>query len=399
MALRHPRSFFHRRLTWLGLGALGLVALAWLMTDREARATSGERKSAPAVVVRVAEVVQDDVSIDVQAVGMVQASAQAIVRARVAGQLQAVKFQEGARVRTGQVLAQLDDREARAELARWSATVDQLAAQWRQARDDLQRYEDLARQSAISVQQRDQQASQASQLEAQWRAAQASRDAARVQLEHTVVRAPLDGRAGLRQVDAGNLVGPADEQGLVTITRLDPIHVVFAVPQARWADVREALQARPDTPVTLLESAPLAPQGARQPLQGKVLTRDNQIDPASGTLKLKAAFANGDDRLLPGQAVSVRLPVRQLAGALVLPATAVQAGLRGDMVWRLTPASPASPAQVEPVWIEVIWRDEQRVAIKSGLASGDRVVVDGHARLKPGASVRVLPAADAGEAG
>ena len=116
----------------------------------------------------------------------------------------------------------------------------------------------------------------------------------------------------------------------VTITRLDPIHVVFAVPQARWADVREALQARPDTPVTLLESAPLAPQGARQPLQGKVLTRDNQIDPASGTLKLKAAFANGDDRLLPGQAVSVRLPVRQLAGALVLPATAVQAGLRWE---------------------------------------------------------------------
>jgi RND family efflux transporter MFP subunit len=129
------------------------------------------------------------------------------------------------------------------------------------------------------------------------------------------------------------------------------------------------------------------------PLKGRVLTRDNQIDAATGTLRLKAVFDNADERLLPGQSVMVRLPVRVLKDVLLMPATAVQPGLRGDMVWRIKGAPEGRP-QAEAVWVDVVWRDDDQVAVRAGLAEGDQVVVDGQSRLKPGAGVRVMTPAE-----
>lgn len=379
---------------WLPMAVLGVFTLglaAWLLTGRQADAAAGAGKTPPPVPVRVATVVQDDVVVELQAVGRVEASAQAVVQPRVEGLLTQLTLREGQAVQAGAVLARLDDRQARAEVARWQAQVDQLAAQRQQAQADLSRFEALAQQAAVSSQQRDQQAALVAQLDAQWRAARASLDAAQVQLDHTTIRAPIAGRVGLRQVDVGNIVRPADAQGLVTITRLSPVHVVFAVPQGCWAEVRDALAADRSPAVMLTEAA-----GAAQALQGQLITRDNQIDTATGTLRLKAEFANADERLLPGQAVTVRLPVQRLTHVLVLPASAVQNGQRGPMVWRLT-ATGEGPTQVEPVTVELVWRDDARAAVRTALSAGDRVVTDGHARLKPGASVRVLtPPGEAG---
>lgn len=372
---------------WLPLAVLGAFTLglaAWLLTGRQADAAAGSGKTPPPVPVRVATVVQDDVVVELQAVGRVEASAQAVVQPRVEGLLTQLTLREGQAVQAGAVLARLDDRQARAEVARWQAQVDQLAAQRQQAQADLSRFEALAQQAAVSSQQRDQQAALVAQLDAQWRAARASLDAAQVQLDHTTIRAPIAGRVGLRQVDVGNIVRPADAQGLVTITRLSPVQVVFAVPQGRWAEVRDALAADRSPAVMLTEAA-----GAAQTLKGQLITRDNQIDTATGTLRLKAEFGNADERLLPGQAVTVRLPVRRLPQVQVLPASAVQNGQRGPMVWRLK-TSAEGPTQVEPVTVELVWRDDARAAVSTVLSAGDRVVTDGHARLKPGASVRVL---------
>jgi RND family efflux transporter MFP subunit len=385
-------THLRRWLPWAVVGALAVVAWGLWAQGRDAGGTGPKRAAAPAPV-RVATVGQEDVVAEVQAVGMVQAAAQVVVRPRVEGLLASVAFREGQLLRQGEVIARLDDREARAEVARWQAEVDRLTHQLTLARADQQRYDDLASQAAVSTQQRDQQAAQTRQIDAQRRAAQASLAAAKVQLDHTVIRAPISGRAGLKGVDPGNLVRPSDERGLLTITRLDPVHVVFAVPQARWQAVREALQTPGGdaVPVRLSEGpegAQNATAGAAAPLMGRVLTRDNQIDAATGTLRLKAEFANTDERLLPGQPVTVRLPVQTWRQTLVVPAAALQQGLRGPMVWRLKPGDGAP--QAEPVWIEVRWQDDARVAVVSGLAAGDRVVVDGHARLKPGAPVRVL---------
>lgn len=389
-----------RWLPWAVMGALILGSLGWWALTPDSRAadrTGASRAAAPAPV-RVAAVMRDDIAAEVQAVGTVQAAAQVVVRPRVEGVLASVAFREGQLVRQGQILARLDDREAQAEAARWQAEIDRLTHQLALARADQQRYDDLARQAAVSTQQRDQQVAQVQQLAAQRRSAEASLMAARVQLDHTVIRAPLSGRAGLKTVDAGNLVRPGDERGLLTITRLDPVHVVFAVPQARWQAVRDAMGGEAAVPVRLIEPVQGSGTAGAAALTGRVLTRDNQIDAATGTLRLKAEFANADERLLPGQPVSVRLPVQTWRDALVVPAAALQRGLRGAMVWRVAPAN-ANP-KAEPVWVEVLWQDDARAVVATGLSPGDRVVVDGHVRLKPGAAVRVLAqpveAADAG---
>lgn len=391
-----------RWLPWAVMGALTLGGLGWwaLAPDSRAAERTGASRPPASVPVRVAAVVRDDIAAEVQAVGVVQAAAQVVVRPRVEGVLASVAFREGQLVREGQILARLDDRQAQAEAARWQAEVDRLTHQLTLARADAQRYDELARQAAVSTQQRDQQSAEVQQLAAQRRAAEASLMAARVLLDHTVIRAPIAGRAGLRGVDAGNLVRPGDERGLVTITRLDPVHVVFAVPQARWQAVREMLGGDAAVPVRLTEPAQAGGNGSgATALTGRVLTRDNQIDVATGTLRLKAEFANADERLLPGQPVSVRLPVQTWRDALVVPAAALQRGLRGPMVWRVAPANDEvnanagnamAMAKAEPVWVEVVWQDDTRVVVAQGLSPGDQVVVDGQARLKPGAVVRVL---------
>lgn len=367
-----------------GLAALGLVSsgLFWLSTPSVAQKASGSK--APAVPVRVAPVVVHDLPLSLSAIGQVQASQQAVVRARIEGQLTEVRFTEGQQVKQGEVLARLDDRSLRAQVAQSEAELRRLQAQLDLARIDLTRYEQLADRAAIATQQRDQQQAQVAQLQAQVQAQQANLEQVRTQLSYTVITAPFSGRVGLRQVDVGNVVRPADAQGIATVAQTQPLLVVFNAPQSRLADVRQALSQAQGGRVTVAER-----EGGPTLAQGRLRTADNAVDTGSGTLKLKAELAPAGDRLWPGQFVTVTLGTGAIPGALTVPAGAVQRGLKGSFVWRVADGA----AQMVPV--KTAWQSDAVAVVEAseqGLKVGDQVVVDGHSRLKPKAAVKVLNA-------
>ena len=361
------------------------VALWWPATPSLAQKEAG--KSAPAVPVKVAIATVRDQALSLSAVGQVQASQQAVVRARIEGLLTEVSFTEGQVVRPGQVLARLDDRSLRAQVDQAQAAVRRLQAELALAQLDLKRYQALVAESAISTQQRDQQQAQVAQLQAQLQSQQASLSQAQTQLSYTVITAPFGGRVGLRQVDVGNVVRPSDAHGLVTLVQTQPLVVVFQAPQTRLADVRRAMTQTQGATVTVAER-----EGGPILAQGRLRATDNVVDAGSGTLKLKAELAPAGDRLWPGQFVTVHLNTGSLAGALTVPTVAVQRGLKGSFVWRVT----EGVAQMVP--LQVRWQSDVVAAIDvnpQGLKAGDQVVIDGQSRLKPKALVKVLPAGPA----
>ncbi len=361
------------------------VALWWPATPSLAQKAAG--KSAAVVPVKVAMATVQDQALSLSAVGQVQASQQAVIRARIEGLLTEINFTEGQVVRPGQVLARLDDRSLRAQVDQAQAAVRRLQAELALAQLDLKRYQALVAESAISTQQRDQQQAQVAQLQAQLQSQQASLSQAQTQLSYTVITAPFGGRVGLRQVDVGNVVRPSDAHGLVTLVQTQPLVVVFQAPQTRLADVRRAMTQTQGATVTVAER-----EGGPILAQGRLRATDNVVDAGSGTLKLKAELAPAGDRLWPGQFVTVHLNTGSLAGALTVPTVAVQRGLKGSFVWRVT----EGVAQMVP--IQVRWQSDVVAAIDvnpQGLKAGDQVVIDGQSRLKPKALVKVLPAGPA----
>lgn len=387
-------SLWRFRATSRGWGALAtLVGLAlgagllWRAPASLAQNPQPAKAAAP-VPVLLAQAVKQDQALSLSAVGLVQASQQAVVRARIEGLLTEVRFTEGQAVRAGQVLARLDDRILRAQLEQAEAELRRLQAQLALAQADLQRFQGLASEQAISIQQRDQQQALVAQLQAQVQAQGAAVSQARTALSHTVVTAPFAGRVGLRQVDVGNIVRPADPQGIVTLAQTQPLVVVFNAPQSRLSDVRQAL-ARPQGAVVSVAEQ----EGGEELAKGRLRATDNAVDAGSGTLRLKAELAPAGERLWPGQFVTVRLQTGVIADALTVPARAVQRGLKGSFVWRVTGAAGQGQANMLPV--QVSWQSDtvaviQASAAGEGLQAGDRVVVDGHARLKPGAVVKAL---------
>lgn len=345
-------------------------------------------KAAPPVPVRVAQAVVQDLPLAISAVGQVQAVRQAVVRARIEGLLTEVNFAEGQPVRQGQVLARLDDRSLQAQVDQAEAELKRLRAQLQLAELDLKRYQGLAEQSAVSTQQRDQQQAQVDQLRAQVQSQQASLSQVRTQLSYTAITAPFSGRAGLRLVDVGNIVRPSDAQGIVTLAQTEPLTVVFSVPQARLADVRNALAQPKGAVISVSER-----EGGASLAQGRLRSADNAVDAGSGTLKLKAELAPAGDRLWPGQFVAVSLNTGALPGALTVPAKAVQRGLKGSFVWRVV------QGEAQMVAVQPAWQSDVVVVVKpaaDGLKAGDQVVVDGQSRLKP--KVRVKLVAERGTA-
>jgi len=317
----------------------------------------------------------------------VQASQHAVVRARIEGLLTEVNFTEGQNVRQGQVLARLDDRSLRAQVAQAQAELRRLQAQLDLALLDLKRYQDLAAESAVSSQQRDQQQAQVAQLQAQVQSQQASLSQAQTQLSYTAITAPFSGRVGLRQVDVGNVVRPSDAQGIVSLAQTQPLLVTFNAPQARLGDVRRAMAQAQGAQVSVSEQ-----EAGPAVAQGRLRSVDNAVDAGSGTLKLKAELAPSGDRLWPGQFVTVQLNTGAIAGALTVPANAVQRGLKGAFVWRVA-AGEGGALQAQVVPIEARWQSDAVVVLEpraDGLKPGDQVVVDGQSRLKPKAAVKVL---------
>ena len=331
--------------------------------------------------VSVGLVRRQDVRVMVQAIGTMSARATAVVRAKVSGELTALHFKEGQQVKAGQLLAEIDPRSYQAALSQVQGNLQRDQALLKNAQLDLQRYKDLLAQDSIATQQVDTQAALVRQLEGTVAADQAQMDAARLQLGYTRITAPIAGRLGLRQADRGNVVGPADANGIVTINLVQPIDAAFAVPEAHLAQISQRLAEGAELPVELWDR-----EQKNRLARGRLGALDNAIDPTTGTIKVKAAFANEDGGLFPNQFVNVRLQLNLVPNALTVPGTAVQ----NSYVYLVQPDGTVTQRR-----IRVGVTDGDRVSVEGDLNDGDQVVTDGLDRLREGARVAVIDASAA----
>jgi len=334
--------------------------------------------------VSVGVVRRQDMRVMVHAIGTMSARATAVVRAKVGGELTALHFKEGQQVKAGQLLAQIDPRSYQAALGQVQGTLQRDQALLRNAQLDWQRYKELLAQDSIATQQVDTQAALVRQLEGTVAAGQAQLDAARLQLGYTRITAPISGRLGLRQADRGNMVGPADTNGIVTINLVQPIDAAFAVPEAHLASIQQRLAEGAELPVELWDR-----EQKRRLARGRLSALDNAIDPTTGTIKVKASFANDDGVLFPNQFVNVRLQLNRLPNALTVPGTAVQ----NNAVYLVQPDGTVTQRR-----IRVGVTDGDRVSVEGDLQDGDQVVTDGIDRLREGAKVAVIDAKAAARA-
>lgn len=426
-------SSVRRSLLLVGLPVLLVLGMLVWWASRTTAAPAPVGTDAP-VRVHTALVRARNVPMQLLGLGAVQAWETVTVRSRIDGQLEKVGFKEGDTVHRGQLIAQLDDRAQQAQLAQALAQKAHDQALLDNARRDLKRYTELARQSAIDRQTLDTQRAQVATLQATLQADDAQVQAARVQLDYTRILSPLTGRTGARLVDPGNLIKASDAQGLVVINQLDPVAVSFTVPDTAYAQVRAALQrvaaqgsdatgaqppvaaARPDAmapqpPVAAARPDATAPpppataarpdaaspdttvrgpirvevreQGKNRVLgQGELVLVDNQIDASSATLRLKARLDNAGHVLWPGQTVDVRLILGDHENALVVPDSAVQRSADGLFVYVV---GADDTVRAQPV--RVLVSQDGHSLIAQGLTQGERVVTDGQYKLKPGARV------------
>jgi membrane fusion protein, multidrug efflux system len=323
-----------------------------------------------------------DMPIYQDGLGTVQAFYTVTIKAMADGPLVAVNFKEGQAVHKGDVLAQIDPRTYQASLDNAIAKKAQDEAQLANARLDLARYQKLVANNYASAQQADTAKAQVAQFQALVQQDQAQIDNARTQLSYTTITAPIDGLTGIRQVDPGNIVRAADTTGLVVITQLQPISVLFTLPQQALPAVAQAMAAGPAPVLALAQDA--AGRAPRVLDTGTLTVLDNQVDSTTGTIKLKATFPNAEQRLWPGGFVGVRLRTDIAKDAIVVPPAAVQRGPRGPYVFTVTPDNTAKRQL-----ITVGYEDEQASIITSGLKPGDTVVTDGASRLADGTRVSV----------
>lgn len=368
--------------------AAAVIVLAgaggWLHWQRaNAADKQAAPKEAPPVAVTLTTVQERDIPLYLAGVGTVTANASVTVKARIDGQLEKVGFSEGEDVKKGQLLAQIDPRALQAQLAQAEAQRAKDAAQLANARLDLQRYTTLRAQDAATQQQLDTQKTLVAQLEAAVKTDEAQISYAKVQLGYTTITAPISGRAGARLVDPGNIVHASDANGLVVINQIDPITLVFTLPEESVPAINQAMLARPDSQHALKVTA-YARESAEPLATGKLILLDNQINTTNGTVQLKARFANADHKLWPGQYVNARLQMHAHGNALTLPAAAIQRNQQGTYVYAV---NDQDKANMQPVKVARIQDGIAVLADNSGVAAGQRVVLDGQYKLKPGARI------------
>ena len=332
--------------------------------------------------VSVGEVRLMDIRYTVQAAGTLVALNTAVVRAKVDGELKALRFTEGQLVQAGQVLAEIDARPFEAQLNQAQGQFARDAALMKNAELDLQRYQDLLSKDAIARQQVETQAALVRQLQGTVQADQAQIDLAKLQLSYTRVTAPISGRLGLKQVELGSLVRSSDPNGLVNITQTQPMAVVFSVPEMHVPLIMRKLKAGQALPVEAWDRD----QKIRL-AQGRVSTTDNAIDVATSTLRLKATLDNRDGSLFPNQFAHIRLQLDTLKNVVAVPAQAVQRGAAGTFVYVV---QADNTVQVQTVQLEAVEGDWQ--AVKADLKAGQQVVTDGADRLRSGSVVEVVKA-------
>jgi len=376
-----------RRRRWalvLLLVVLGSAGAAWwfwpsLTGQATPPATTTARggRNPGAIPVTVAAASRRDIPLLLDALGTVQAFNSITVRSQVDGVLVQIAFTEGQEVKAGDVLARIDPRTYAASLAQAVAKKAQDEAVLANARLDLQRYQELMRINGASRQQLDTQRALVAQNEAVVQLDEAAVTSARTQLDFTTIRSPVDGRVGIRLVDQGNLIRAGDTTGIVVVNQLRPISVSFTLPQQELRRVLGAM-AQGTVPVQVL-----APDGTVD-AEGTLLTPDNQVDQATGTIRLKATFANDAQRLWPGAFVNVRLQVGVLRQVLTVPVVAIQRGPDGAFGFVL---KADSTVEQRPLGLGVVTATD--AVIERGLDPGERVVTSGALRLNPGSQVVV----------
>ena len=370
-----------RTLGGIGLGLLIVAGAGWYISQSgsaPAPARQGRFGGAAATPVGLATAAKGDIPIVYKSLGTVASLATVTVKTQITGQLIQVNFSEGQAVKAGDLLAEVDPRPYEVALQQTQGQKLRDEALLKNAQVDLQRYKTLVAQDSIARQQLDTQAALVRQYEAALVTDQALIDAAQLNLTYTKILAPVTGRVGLRQVDKGNYVTMGDAAGIVVITQIQPISVLFTIPEDSLPLVRKRLATGATLEARALDRAQKVELAV-----GKVSTTDNQIDVTTGTVKLRATFDNVDESLFPNQFVNIRLLADVVKDAIVVPTAAIQRGQPGTFVY-LVKADDTVAIRV----IETGVTDGDRVAVVKGLAVGEEVVVDGTDRLREGAKIR-----------
>jgi multidrug efflux system membrane fusion protein len=360
------------------IAVAGALYYAFSGSAPEHRSRRGRSAGEGPVPVLAVAATRADVPVYLDAVGTTRALNTVTVRSQVDGKLIGIEFDEGQDVRKGDVLARIDPTTFQAQLDQAIAKKAQDEAQLANARIDLDRYERLAATNSINKQQADTQRALVAQLDALTKSDQAAIDNARAILGYTTIVAPIDGRTGIRQVDVGNIIRASDTNGIVTITQIKPISVLFNLPQQNLDRVIAAQAKAP------LEVDALRSDNDAVLENGKLTVIDNQVDQSTGTVKLKAEFPNAGLQLWPGQFVNVRLLVNTLKQVVVIPTGAVQRGPNGTFVYVVKDDNTVA---VQPVTVGK--QDEKQAVIDKGLDAPTRVVTTGFVRLTDGSKVSV----------
>jgi membrane fusion protein, multidrug efflux system len=377
------RSFVALRKWRWPLAVVAIIAVGFVIWQQAVSPGAAAREAQKAVPagapVHVGMAASKPFAVMLNGLGTVQATNVVTVRSRVDGQIEKVGFEEGQIVKQGDLLVQIDAAPFQAALNQAVAKLAQDQASLTNAKQDLDRTSTLAQHGNATQQLLDQRTAAVGSLTAQIQADQAAIESAKVQLAYTTIRAPLTGRAGFRLIDPGNIVHATDQNGVLTITQLQPISVVFTAPEQDLPAINDGLKAGP------LKVAAYSSDGRKALAEGTLKLIDNQVDVASGTIRLKATFDNADNALWPGLSVTTRLQVSTIDQAIVVADNAVQRGPNGLYVYVVTPDSKAELRNVT-----VGHMDGGQAVVEKGLSPGERVVTSGHYRVLPGGPVQVL---------
>jgi membrane fusion protein, multidrug efflux system len=368
-----------RRGVWIVVGLLVIGGLVWWVRQAPTPQPTGRFGAGTGAPTPVVDAVaqKGDIDITLNALGTVTPLATVTVRTQISGYLMRVAFQEGQHVNKGDLLAEIDYRpyeltmqNAQGQLARDQALLNN-------AQLDLARYQELAKQNAVPRQQLDTQKSLVAQYQGAVITDQAQIDTAKLNITYCHIIAPVSGRIGLRLVDQGNYVTPSDTTGLLVITQLQPITVIFTLPEDNLPQILRRLHANATLPATAYDRS-----STTRLAVGTLSTLDNQIDTTTGTVKLRAQFPNDDESLFPNQFVNIKLQVDVLHDATLVPQSAIQRGAPGTFVYLINQDNTVS---VRPVTLGP--GDADKTSISAGLAPGDRVVIDGADKLREGAKI------------
>jgi multidrug efflux system membrane fusion protein len=369
------------------LVALVLAGIVWWTRQEGAPQKGGAPGRNPPPMSIVAETVsKGDIDVKLNALGTVTSLATVTIRSQISGYMQKIDFKEGEEVKKGDLLAEIDSRPYEAALAQAKGQLSRDEALLKGAQVDLTRYQGLAAQNAVPHQQLDTQIALVAQDQGTVEADRAAVKSAEVNLNYTRILSPIDGRVGLRQVDQGNYVTPGDTNGIVVITQLTPISVLFTVPEDNLQAISKRLQEGAALPTSAYDRG-----NANKLSDGTLSTFDSQIDPTTGTIKLRALFPNETRTLYPNQFVNVRLLLDTHKDVVTMSTAGIQRGVPGTFVYLINPDSSVA---VRPIQLGIT--DGDRVEVRSGLSAGDRVVIDGADKLRDGAKIVVRAPNDAG---